>query len=201
MKTEHIIELDQIERDVLEFILDCCRGRRHAAGRWDGNAWLLAEQLEDFVSQLGVPERASEIIDRFRSHQVFSNEVDKTDGGREFLWLCIDRPRAEFVFQSARVTGVRVVDGPKVDDPESFYWEGKRYQISKRNWELLRCIWNREAVEFFEVGETVWGDELTSPTTIRSQITRLNKQMEDHGIPLRWGTPSEKVYLIKDHCD
>jgi len=75
-------------------------------------------------------------------------------------------------------------DGPVASEPRAFWWKGSLYTLTKRNSQILRVLWkNPNGVRFSDLDLEVWGQE-KSHTTIKSQISRLNTQLVDHGIDL-----------------
>lgn len=49
------------------------------------------------------------------------------------------------------------------------YWNAEAYSLKRRNWQFLSVVWGRCNVPFAEIGERVWGDDFTNPSTIRSR--------------------------------
>ncbi len=100
-------------------------------------------------------------------------------------------------------------DGPvdSLDDSRKhgrFRWKGKEDLVKGKNWQLLCCLWDKDSVAFSEVGEEVWDNDLTNPSTIRSAVVRLNDALANlwPGIDVYWECPSESVRRIRpeDEC-
>jgi len=75
-------------------------------------------------------------------------------------------------------------------------WPGGRFPVTGKKWHLLCCLWGQRKVSFAVVGEEVWDDDTTKPTTIRSQISRLNDHLAGHGFDLSWDGDGEHAELV-----
>lgn len=73
------------------------------------------------------------------------------------------------------------------------YWDGTAYPLTRKNWEFLSTVWGRYNVPFYEIGEKVWGDNMTSSGTIRQLILRVNHQLEKYHINLLFTSEGEQV--------
>jgi len=76
------------------------------------------------------------------------------------------------------------------------YWDGEPYPLTPRNWEFLLVVWGRWNVPFAEIGEQVWGDDTTASNTIRQRVSKVNKQLGEHGLDLAFVSDGEKVSPI-----
>ena len=85
-------------------------------------------------------------------------------------------------------------DGPS-ETSQQFRWKGKAYLVSKRNWQLLRVLWQQNrGVSYFTLAKEVWGEE--KPTgTLTGQISRLTTELANLGLPITVKTRSERAYL------
>jgi len=87
-------------------------------------------------------------------------------------------------------------DGPGEKQGE-FWWGGDRYPLSKNRWLMLRCLYGKDSVSFAEFAENVWGDELTAPGKIRTEVSRLNANLKKNEIPLKYDC--ENSYVIANY--
>ncbi len=73
------------------------------------------------------------------------------------------------------------------------YWDGKTYPLTRKSWEFLSTVWGQYNVPFDEIGEKVWGDNMTPSGTIRQLILRINRQLEKYHIDLLFTSEGEQV--------
>jgi hypothetical protein len=88
--------------------------------------------------------------------------------------------------------------GPDPDRP-ILYWDGKPYELHRRNWEFLTVVWGRMNVPHEEIGEHVWSDEGVPGGRIRKVIFELNKQLREYGIDFCFESEGERVCPISDY--
>lgn len=104
----------------------------------------------------------------------------------------------QWIESNVKENGLRINSDP--DGPAAemgvFFWKGALHSFSETNWRLLRCIWNRDGIEFLEVNDIVWKGEAKNGT-IRNSITRLNTAMEKKRIPLEWNGDKERFNRIR----
>lgn len=87
-------------------------------------------------------------------------------------------------------------DGPREGEPTIFRWHGTPYILTRREWKLACALWSADGgkMDFAQIGHEVWDNDFTKRTTIRVQLTRLNKRLANFGIPVSWTVSGEHVH-------
>jgi hypothetical protein len=88
------------------------------------------------------------------------------------------------------------VDGPE-PDRQFFWWTGKPYELTKMEWKLAKVLFGNEPVTYEEAGESVWGDQCKNRSTIEAQISRLNKKLQTHAIPVYWEGRNQSIFRVE----
>lgn len=113
-------------------------------------------------------------------------------------WLIMRRTQSNRAtpLNAPAPASVSTPDGPL--DPNEFIWQGASYAgFPRMSWRLLKELWDapRRRLDFAEVGEKVFGADLTKDATIRSRVCRLNEELLTRGLPLTVRTQNEHVVL------
>ena len=65
--------------------------------------------------------------------------------------------------------------------------------VTETTWQFLLVVWGRYNVPFAEIGEKVWGDDMTNPSTIRARASQVKKELAEFGLDLSLSSKGQKV--------
>lgn len=84
-------------------------------------------------------------------------------------------------------------DGP--EEPNSFWWGGKRYHLSPISCKILSQVWGRDKIAIGKLEQAVWGQEDVPDTQVKSALHRLNNVLCDARVS--WNYGKSGAYVVK----
>jgi hypothetical protein len=76
-------------------------------------------------------------------------------------------------------------DGP--EEPDKFWWKGRKFDISPTPCRLLTALWRNENVKIEDILEHVWEQDDVSDNAIKSALNAMNAVLLDASVPFHYG--------------